>query len=98
MGFSVGIPPPTAMMRVADFVAGEIFTTGETSDDVAAHWYQQYQQDNASALTDLVNCILLSAGCNQLVTEDDIRDPENCQNRLADLQNVYTEVSTYPTI
>jgi len=42
----------------------------------------------------LVNCILLSAGCNQLVTEDDIRDPENAPNRLADLQNVYTEVST----
>lgn len=86
--------------REGDGLFGEIFTTGETSDDVAAHWYQQYQQDNASALTDLVNCILLSAGCNQLVTEDDIRDPENCQNRLADLQNVYTEegITDYPLI
>ncbi|OIW29702.1 STAG-domain-containing protein [Coniochaeta ligniaria NRRL 30616] len=88
------------MICVANHVAGEIFTTGDTSDDVAAHWYQRYQQDNASALTDLVNCILLSAGCNQLVTEDDIRDPENCQNRLADLQNVYTEegITDYPLI
>jgi len=87
--------PPHAINRVANHVAGEIFTTGDTSDDVAARWYHSYQEDNASALTDLVNCVLLSAGCNQLVTEDDIRDPENCHNRLADLQNVYAEVSTY---
>ncbi|KAL1861495.1 hypothetical protein VTK73DRAFT_7069 [Phialemonium thermophilum] len=78
----------------------EIFGSGDSSDDVAAHWYQKYQEDNAAAVTDLVNCILMSAGCDQLVTEDDIRDPENCQNRLADLQNVYAEegITDYPLI
>jgi cohesin complex subunit SA-1/2 len=60
---------------------------------VAAQWYQRYQADNTTAVTDLVNCILLSAGCDQLVTADDILDPDNCQNRLADLQTVYADVS-----
>lgn len=82
------------MTRLSDRILCEadIFGSGDASDDVAAHWYQRYQEDNATAVTDLVNCILLSAGCDQLVTPDDIRDPENCQNRLADLQNVYAEV------
>ncbi|KAB5563052.1 UreD urease accessory protein-domain-containing protein [Coniochaeta sp. 2T2.1] len=83
-----------------DGLFAEIFTTGHSSNDVASDWYTRYQADNAAALTDLVNCILLSAGCHQLVTEDDIRDPENCQNRLADLQNVYTEagITEYPLV
>lgn len=43
-------------------------------------------------MTDLVNCILQCAGCDQEVNEDDIRDPENIPNRLIDLQSVYQEV------
>lgn len=70
----------------------DIFASGDSSDKVATEWYHKYQEDDAAAVTDLVNCILLSAGCDQQVTQDDIRDPENCSNRLADLQNVYTEV------
>lgn len=70
----------------------DIFASGDSSDKVATEWYHKYQADDAAAVTDLVNCILLSAGCDQQVTQDDIRDPENCSNRLADLQNVYTEV------
>jgi len=70
----------------------DIFASGDSADKVATEWYHKYQADEAAAVTDLVNCILLSAGCDQQVTQDDIRDPENCSNRLADLQNVYTEV------
>jgi hypothetical protein len=75
-----------------DACAADIFASGDSSDKVATEWYHKYQAEDAAAVTDLVNCILLSAGCDQRVTEDDIRDPENCSNRLADLQNVYTEV------
>jgi len=45
-------------------------------------------------VTDLVNCILLASGCDQQVTEDDIRDPDNIQNRLSELQDLYQEVSS----
>ncbi|EAA31414.3 hypothetical protein GE21DRAFT_7664 [Neurospora crassa] len=78
----------------------DIFRSDDRPNEVATRWYHQYQADHAEALTDLVNCILLSAGCDQRVTEDDIRDPDNCQNRLADLQNVYAEVgiTDYPLI
>lgn len=72
--------------------AADVFTSGDSSDKVATDWYHRYRADDTAAVTDLVNCILLAAGCDQQVTQDDIRDPENCSNRLADLQNVYTEV------
>ncbi|KAL2148780.1 hypothetical protein VTH82DRAFT_1927 [Thermothelomyces myriococcoides] len=78
----------------------DIFASGDSPDKVATEWYHKYQADDAAAVTDLVNCILQSAGCDQQVTQDDIRDPENCSNRLADLQNVYTEegITDYPLI
>ncbi|KAK4192914.1 hypothetical protein QBC35DRAFT_159427 [Podospora australis] len=78
----------------------DIFASGDSSDKVATEWYHRYQADDAAAVADLVNCVLLSAGCDQQVTVDDIRDPENCSNRLADLQNVYTEegITDYPLI
>ena len=76
-------------------MVAEIFASGDQPDKVATEWYHKFQQDDAAAVTDLVNCILLSAGCDQLVTDDDIQDPENASNRLADLQNVYTEVRLF---
>lgn len=81
-------------------ITADIFASGDSSDKVATEWYHKYQADDAAAVTELVNCILLSAGCDQQVTPDDIRDPENCSNRLADLQNVYTEegITDYPLV
>lgn len=43
-------------------------------------------------MTDLVNCVLLASGCDEQVTEDDIRDPDNIQNRLSELQDLYQGV------
>ncbi|KAH8891388.1 hypothetical protein GQ53DRAFT_765468 [Thozetella sp. PMI_491] len=84
--------------REGDGLYADIFASGDDSEKVATEWYHKFQEDDAGAVTDLVNCILLSAGCDQLVTEDDIQDPENASNRLADLQNVYTEegITDYP--
>ncbi|KAK0639022.1 hypothetical protein B0T16DRAFT_235738 [Cercophora newfieldiana] len=94
-------PKKTVRLDIGHDGAGlyaDIFASGDKSDDVATAWFHKYQADNVSATTDLVNCILSSAGCNHHVTDDDIRDPENCQNRLADLQNVYAEegITDYP--
>jgi len=77
-------------------LVAEIFASGDSSDKVATEWYHKYRDDDIAATTELVNCILSSAGCDHQVTDDDIRDPDNCQNRLADLQNVYAEVSLFP--
>ncbi|KAK4203296.1 putative cohesin subunit [Triangularia verruculosa] len=91
----LAITRPTDVGLYAD-----IFASGDSSDKVATEWYHKYQADDAAAVAELVNCILLSAGCDQQVTPDDIRDPENCSNRLADLQNVYTEegITDYPLV
>ncbi|KAF7547308.1 hypothetical protein G7Z17_g7816 [Cylindrodendrum hubeiense] len=78
----------------------EVFGSGDSCNTVAQQWLEKYRADEALALMDLVNCILQCAGCDQEVTEDDIRDPENIPNRLIDLQSVYQEqqITDYPLI
>lgn len=43
-----------------------------------------------------MNCVLQCSGCDIQVTEDDIRDADNCQNRLTDIQTVWQDVSMRP--
>ncbi|OTA99636.1 hypothetical protein M426DRAFT_16238 [Hypoxylon sp. CI-4A] len=97
---------PKKNVRVAiahpdgDGLYADVFGSGDSSDDVATHWFQRYQQDDAKALTDVINCVLLAAGCEQHLTEDDIRDPDNSANRLSELEDVYQQssISDYPLI
>ncbi|RYP59753.1 hypothetical protein DL769_008421 [Monosporascus sp. CRB-8-3] len=97
-------PKKTARIAVAklehDGLYAEIFGSGDSTDDVAAHWFQRYQANDAQALTDLINCVLLAAGCEHKLTEDDIRDPDNSANRLSELEEAYgqTSISDYPLI
>ncbi|KUI56793.1 Cohesin subunit psc3 [Cytospora mali] len=88
----------TGDRRDGDGVYADIFGSGDNSDDVASRWYQKYKVDNEAAVTDLVNCVLLASGCDEQVTEDDIRDPDNIQNRLSELQDLYQEkqITDYP--
>ncbi|CAK7230477.1 cohesin complex subunit [Sporothrix bragantina] len=78
----------------------DIFSSGDDSDDVAGRWYERYQTNNQAAVADLVNCILSAAGCDHHVTEDDINDPDNCSNRLTELQGIYEDqkITDYPLI
>ncbi|KAK7749720.1 cohesin complex subunit [Cytospora paraplurivora] len=88
----------TGDARDGDGVYADVFGSGDNSDDVASRWYQKYKADNEAAVTDLVNCVLLASGCDEQVTEDDIRDPDNIQNRLSELQDLYQEkqITDYP--
>jgi cohesin complex subunit SA-1/2 len=61
-------------------------------ETVAEQWLTKYRENNATALAELVNCILQCSGCELSVTEDDILDQENIAGRLADLQNVWQDV------
>ncbi|KAI0012753.1 STAG-domain-containing protein [Xylariaceae sp. FL0662B] len=97
-------PKKTVRVAIAgrneDGLYAEVFGSGDSSDDVAAHWFQRYQTDDAKALTEVINLALLAAGCDQRLTEDDIRDPENSKNRLVELEEAYeqTSISDYPLI
>jgi cohesin complex subunit SA-1/2 len=83
---------PLLLAICANIMAAEIFGSGNGPDEVATHWFQRYQNDDAKALTELINCVLLAAGCDQQITEDDIRDPENSANRLTELEEAYEQV------
>ncbi|KAI3335050.1 hypothetical protein F4824DRAFT_465696 [Ustulina deusta] len=94
------VAPASLARRDNNDLYTEVFGSGNNSDDVAGHWFQRYQNDDAKALTELVNCVLLAAGCEQQLNEDDIRDPENSANRLTELEEAYeqTSISDYPLI
>ncbi|KAJ8122798.1 hypothetical protein ONZ43_g1099 [Nemania bipapillata] len=85
------IAPPSLARHDENSLYSEIFGSGNELDDVAAHWFQRYQKDDAQALTELINCVLLAAGCEQQLAEDDIRDPENSANRLTELEEAYEQ-------
>ncbi|KAI2623456.1 hypothetical protein GGS21DRAFT_343030 [Xylaria nigripes] len=97
---STKIPAASLANRNDNDLYTEVFASGNESDDVAAHWFRNYQNDDAKALTELINCVLLAAGCEQHLTADDIRDPENSTNRLTELEEAYeqTGISDYPLI
>lgn len=95
----VNTTPPVRVpiiMIYADAKPADIFGSGDSHDTVASRWYQKYKANNEAAVTDLVNCVLLASGCDEQVVEDDIRDPDNIQNRLSELQDLYQEVCCYP--
>ncbi|KAI5461184.1 hypothetical protein BGZ63DRAFT_357211 [Mariannaea sp. PMI_226] len=96
-------PKKSVRIDTGDKASGlfaDLFGSGDSAKTVAQEWLEKYRADEAAALRDLVNCILQCAGCDQEVTEDDIRDPENIPNRLIDLQSVYQEqqITDYPLI
>ncbi|KAF4338170.1 cohesin complex subunit SA-1 2 [Fusarium beomiforme] len=78
----------------------DLFGSGDSSKLVAEEWLRRYGASAVAATADLVNCILQCAGCDQLITEDDVLDLDNVAGRLADLQSVYQEqeITDYPLI
>ncbi|KAF2873572.1 hypothetical protein BDV95DRAFT_489918 [Massariosphaeria phaeospora] len=84
----------------ADGLYAEVFARSSSVDDVAAQWVGRFQQHAAKAVAEVVNFVLRASGCTLKVNEDDIADPDNCQNRLEDIQDEYQaqEVSDYPLL
>ncbi|KAM0272179.1 hypothetical protein ACHAQH_008829 [Verticillium albo-atrum] len=82
------------------YVKADVFTPGSSSDDAADAWFKRYREDDAVALRDLVNFVLQVCGCEHKITDDDIRDPDNSDNRLGELQELYQEerITEYPLI
>ncbi|KAH6686163.1 STAG domain-containing protein [Plectosphaerella plurivora] len=78
----------------------DLFDAGLSVNTVADSWREKYQKDDAAALKDLVNFVLRCCGCELEVTEDDIRDPDNSEDRLTELQELFKEeqISDYPLL
>ncbi|KAJ9406059.1 hypothetical protein DTO045G8_6167 [Paecilomyces variotii] len=79
---------------------GEVFVKDHPLDAVAADWLTQCQQDNVSALRDMVNFILRCTGTDLKVTNADIEDVDNIQRKVVDLEEEYRaqDISEYPLI
>ncbi|KAG9750051.1 STAG-domain-containing protein, partial [Aureobasidium melanogenum] len=78
----------------------EVFARGKTLEEAAEGWLAAFNEHESGALTDLVNFVLRSAGCDLEVSVEDIEDPDNCAGRLSDLQDEFQaqNVSEYPII
>lgn len=77
-------------------MVANIFASDEPSDTVATAWLTKYEADNTASMTDLVNCILKSTGCEMTVTEDDVNDPDNIPSKLGEMQDEYKGVCLSP--
>lgn len=74
-----------------------MYTSGDSSEEVAAAWSRRYEENAPEAMADLVNFVLKSSGCPIKVTVDDINDPDNSTNRLTDIHDEYKDVSYLST-
>jgi hypothetical protein len=74
-------------------VLADVYTSGESSEEVAREWLARYAENNQEALTELINFVFKSAGCSVQVSVHDINDPDNVDGRLADMQEEFQAVS-----
>ena len=70
----------------ADSALAEVFGEGKSLDDVTAQWLTRFNEHETNALTEVVNLLLRATGSTRQVEPFDIDDPDNCQNRLQEIQ------------
>ncbi|KAF2723716.1 STAG-domain-containing protein [Polychaeton citri CBS 116435] len=78
----------------------KVFAEGRDMKQVASGWLKAFELHESSALADVINFVLKSAGCSSKLSEHDIEDPDGATNRLSDVQDEYqaTNPSDYPFI
>ncbi|KAI9828797.1 MAG: hypothetical protein M1832_001902 [Thelocarpon impressellum] len=78
----------------------DVFSNGRDLDAVAAGWASRYEQNNAEAISELVNFVLETAGCDLKVTVHDVEDQDNVTGKLSDLQDEYQaqNITDYPLV
>ncbi|KAF2851436.1 STAG-domain-containing protein [Plenodomus tracheiphilus IPT5] len=78
----------------------EVFASGDRLEDVTARWVARFSEHEAKAVAEIINLVLQAAGCDIRINEDDIADPDNAPNRVAEIQEEFQqyEVTDYPLI
>ncbi|KAK6594859.1 STAG domain-containing protein [Botrytis cinerea] len=84
----------------AEGLYADVYTSGRPSDEVVSTFLEKYAQNGPAAVAELINFVLKSAGCDLLVTEDDINDADNVNGKITDLQEEHQaqNISDYPLI
>jgi hypothetical protein len=49
-------------------------------------------------VAEVINFVLRAAGCHIKIDENDIADPDNCPNRLGEIQEEYQAVGVEPPL
>ncbi|KAF9869478.1 STAG domain-containing protein [Colletotrichum karsti] len=100
-GHSASLPSrPKKTVRIAavekqgEGLYADVFGSGLPSEHIADKWQERYQANDALAVVELVNLVLQASGCDLQISEDDVRDPDNCQARLTELQDLFQEART----
>lgn len=70
----------------------DIFARGSRLEDVAAQWITRFNEHEAKAVAEIVNLVIRAAGCRIQIDEDDISDPDNCVQKLGEIQDEFHEV------
>ncbi|KAF2742035.1 STAG-domain-containing protein [Sporormia fimetaria CBS 119925] len=105
---SLAIRPATKKARVRKSAVGDtsgglyaqVFGGDSNVDDIAAEWLTGFNEHEAKAVAQLVNFVFRCSGCSIEIDEDDVGDPDNCPNRLAEVQDEYQaqDITDYPLI
>lgn len=69
-----------------------MFASGDRLEDVAARWVARFNEHEAKAVAEIVNLVLQASGCDLRINEDDIADPDNAPNRVAEIQEEFQQV------
>jgi len=80
---------------MANSLTADVFAKGDRLEDVAALWVARFNEDEAKAVSEVVNLVLRAAGCDLRIDEDDISDPDNAPNRVAELQEEFQTVRSH---
>ncbi|USW50051.1 Putative armadillo-like helical, stromalin conservative domain, cohesin subunit Scc3/SA [Septoria linicola] len=86
--------------EAAGGIYAELFARDQTVDEVVAGWLAAFKDNEALAMTDLINFLLKSAGCKIKVDEHDIGDPDGATEKLRDIQGEHqaTKPTEYPLV
>ncbi|PLB51125.1 putative nuclear cohesin complex subunit [Aspergillus steynii IBT 23096] len=78
----------------------EVFGKGRNADTTAADWLKSYQNDQVSAMREMVNFVIRCAGSDIEVVNEDITEIDHAPHRVADVSNQYHTLgfSDYPLI
>ena len=69
-----------------------MFASGDRLEDITARWVARFIEHEAQAVAEIVNLVLQAASCDLRINEDDIADPDNAANRVAEIQEEFQQV------
>lgn len=61
-------------------------------EDVTARWAARFSEHEARSVAEIINLVLTATGCDVRINEDDIADPDNAPNRVAEIQEEFQTV------